>query len=88
LIWVVFNAAFVPIVYLFYPETANRKLEDIDRLYRDNSTMVLVCRKKDAIQVPRPQRYIDLDNERDDMHIRSRERGLRSKEVVDVKHKE
>lgn len=26
-IWTIFNASFVPIVYLFYPETADRTLE-------------------------------------------------------------
>lgn len=49
--------------------------------------MVLVCRRKHAIQVPRPQRYIELDNERYDMQVRSRERGLRAKEVADTDHK-
>ena len=27
------NASFVPITYLFYPETARRSLEDMDRVF-------------------------------------------------------
>jgi len=64
LIWVVFNAIFVPLIWLVYPETANRHLEDIDRLYRENKNMVFVFRNKEATQVERPQRFIDADEER------------------------
>ncbi|KAG5650507.1 hypothetical protein H0H81_011997 [Sphagnurus paluster] len=66
LIWMVFNAIFVPastlqLVYLFYPETANRHLEDIDKLYRENKSMVLVYQNEEATQVERPQRFIEAD---------------------------
>ncbi|KAF8229257.1 general substrate transporter [Tricholoma matsutake] len=61
LIWVVFNAVFVPLIWAIYPETANRHLEDIDRLYRENKSMVFVFKNKEAIQVERPQRFNDLD---------------------------
>jgi hypothetical protein len=50
-----------------YPETANRQLEDIDALYREDRSMILVFRKKEAIQVERPQRFIDADQERIEM---------------------
>ena len=50
-----------------YPETANRQLEDIDALYREDKSMILVFRNKDAIQVQRPQRFIDADQERIEM---------------------
>ncbi|KAH6903866.1 hexose carrier protein [Coprinopsis sp. MPI-PUGE-AT-0042] len=63
LIWVFFNAAFIPIIWLLYPETANRHLEDIDRLYRENSGLTIVVKNKEAIQVERPQRFIDADKE-------------------------
>lgn len=33
-IWAVFNASFVPITWLFYPETARRSLEDLDEVFR------------------------------------------------------
>ncbi|KAG6906481.1 hypothetical protein DXG01_013720 [Tephrocybe rancida] len=64
LIWMVFNAAFVPLVWLVYPETSNRHLEDIDKLYRENSSMIVVYGNKEATQVERPQRFIDADQER------------------------
>ncbi|KAK7047782.1 hypothetical protein VNI00_006110 [Paramarasmius palmivorus] len=64
IIWVVFNTAFVPIVWLFYPETANRHLEDIDKLYRDNQGMVIVVGNKEAVQTERPQRFVDAERER------------------------
>ena len=58
IIWTVFNASFVPIVYLFYPETADRTLEDIDRVFRDNPK-VFVFRDKDAISEKRPLAYVE-----------------------------
>ncbi|KAJ7074756.1 general substrate transporter [Mycena amicta] len=64
LIWMVFNALFVPVVWLFYPETANRHLEDIDYLYRDNPRMVFVFRNKEAIQLERPQRFVEAEHRR------------------------
>ncbi|KAK7047785.1 hypothetical protein VNI00_006113 [Paramarasmius palmivorus] len=82
IIWVVLNAAIIPVcglsvhenstyltrfaqtVYFFYPETANRQLEDMDRLYRENKNLVFVPRNKEAIQTSRPQRYIDAEEER------------------------
>ncbi|KAJ7915599.1 general substrate transporter [Mycena leptocephala] len=72
LIWMFFNALFIPVVWLLYPETANRHLEDIDRLYRDNSTMVLVFRNQEAIQLERPQRFVDGDNERTQVALAAR----------------
>lgn len=45
IIWTVFNGAFVPLVYLFYPETAGRTLEDIDRYFMEHSN-ILVFRDK------------------------------------------
>ncbi|KAI9759703.1 MAG: hypothetical protein M4579_002180 [Chaenotheca gracillima] len=60
IIWTVFNASFVPIVYLFYPETAGRRLEDIDRLYREDHS-IWVFKNKEAIAPTRPVAYIDAD---------------------------
>ena len=45
IIWTVFNGAFVPLVYLFYPETAGRTLEDIDRYFMDHDN-IFVFRDK------------------------------------------
>ncbi|KAI8302256.1 hypothetical protein K4K59_000594 [Colletotrichum sp. SAR11_240] len=59
--WIVFtvlNAAFLPIIYLFYPETANRTLEDLDEYYRNNPPLIVIG-DKDAIGTKRPQKYVD-----------------------------
>ncbi|KAL4970933.1 sugar porter family MFS transporter [Aspergillus stella-maris] len=56
IIWVSLNAAMVPILYLFYPETAGRTLEDIDEYYRSNPPL-LVFRDKEATSLRRPERY-------------------------------
>ncbi|PBK66485.1 general substrate transporter [Armillaria solidipes] len=64
LIWMTFNIVIIPVVYLFYPETSNRHLEDIDRLYREHRGMVFVFRHKEAIQMKRPEHYLLADEER------------------------
>ncbi|KAL4817487.1 general substrate transporter [Aspergillus spinulosporus] len=56
IIWVVLNAAMVPTIYLFYPETAGRTLEDMDEYYRMNPPL-LAFRDQEAISVRRPERY-------------------------------
>ncbi|KAI4524662.1 general substrate transporter [Schizophyllum commune Loenen D] len=64
LIWMSFNIIFVPLIWLVYPETSNRHLEDIDRLYRENQGMVFVFRNKDATSMQRPAHYVDVEKER------------------------
>ncbi|KAL2289546.1 hypothetical protein FJTKL_01810 [Diaporthe vaccinii] len=59
--WIVFtvlNAAFLPIIYLFYPETANRTLVDLDEHYRNNPPLIVIS-DKDAVTSKRPQKYLD-----------------------------
>jgi hypothetical protein len=68
IIWTVFNASFVPIVYLFYPETAGRTLEDVDRFFRENHD-VFVYKDRDATCSTRPARYIE--QERDEVRRES-----------------
>jgi hypothetical protein len=58
LIWLIFNAAFIPLIYLFYPETSNRSLEDMDAYFASNPP-ILVFRDKEATSSKRPQRFID-----------------------------
>ena len=62
IIWAVICFSFVPITYLFYPETANRSLEDIDRFFYDNPK-ILVYNNKLATQLHRPAIYEEADNE-------------------------
>lgn len=54
--WTILNASFIPLMYLFYPETAGRSLEDIDDYYRTNPPL-LVFRDKDVISSKRPEKY-------------------------------
>lgn len=56
IIWVALNAAMVPTMYFFYPETAGRTLEDMDACYRTNPPL-LVFRDKEAVSIKRPERY-------------------------------
>ena len=60
IIWTLFNGAFVPIVYFFYPETANRTLEDIDRYFLDNHN-ILVHKDKVATSSKRPAQYVERE---------------------------
>ncbi|KAF2098073.1 general substrate transporter [Rhizodiscina lignyota] len=72
IIWTVFNAAFVPIVYFFYPETAARTLEDLDRYFTENKN-ILVFRDKVATSSKRPEAMInrEIDEVRRNSSIRS-----------------
>ncbi|KAJ5234068.1 uncharacterized protein N7469_005834 [Penicillium citrinum] len=58
IVWTVTNLLFLPILYFFYPETANRSLEDIDAYYRTKPSLIVVG-NRDAICRSRPQKYID-----------------------------
>ncbi|KAJ5144652.1 sugar transporter [Penicillium atrosanguineum] len=56
IIWIVLNAAMIPTIYFFYPETAGRSLEDMDDYFRTNPGL-LVFRDKEAISSKRPEKY-------------------------------
>ena len=60
IVWAVICAAFVPITYFFYPETANRSLEDIDRFFETHPG-IFIHRNKIATQLSRPQQYYEAD---------------------------
>lgn len=51
---------FIPATYFFYPETANRTLEDIDRFF-EMKPGLLVHRNQLATQLSRPELYIEAD---------------------------
>lgn len=52
--------SFIPITYFFYPETANRTLEDIDRFF-ESGPGLFVHRNNLAVQLHRPLEYIEAD---------------------------
>ncbi|KAH6638811.1 general substrate transporter [Boeremia exigua] len=62
IIWCVFNFAFIPIVFFFYPETAGRTLEDLDRYFAGDAPL-LVFKDKEVISSKRPQKYIETEKE-------------------------
>ncbi|KAI0882812.1 general substrate transporter [Annulohypoxylon maeteangense] len=56
IIWTITNALFLPVIYFFYPETANRTLEDLDAFYRENPPLIL-HKDRDSTSVRRPERF-------------------------------
>lgn len=43
IIWAVLCFSFIPTTYFFYPETANRTLEDIDRYFAEHRN---ICKSR------------------------------------------
>ncbi|KAM0709556.1 hypothetical protein Q7P35_003595 [Cladosporium inversicolor] len=62
IIWACICFSFIPITYLFYPETANRTLEDIDRFFETDPPIV-ICRNELATGLARPRVYVEQDEE-------------------------
>ncbi|ODH38891.1 hypothetical protein ACO22_02125 [Paracoccidioides brasiliensis] len=62
IIWAVICFSFISITYVFYLETANRTLEDIDRFFSEKPG-IMVARNKTATQLHRPEEYIFMDEE-------------------------
>ncbi|KAI1461332.1 general substrate transporter [Annulohypoxylon moriforme] len=55
--------SFLPIVFLFYPETSRRTLEDMDEIFKHRDS-VLVFRDNILTQRNRPQEFIEAERER------------------------
>ncbi|KAJ5806896.1 sugar transporter [Penicillium riverlandense] len=85
IVWTVTNAAFLPILYFFYPETANRSLEDMDAYYRTNPALI-VTTDPDAISRKRPQKYIEREGQT--IERSAANKGLRLRSSVDAAHVE
>lgn len=83
IIWTVFNFSFIPIIYFFYPETANRSLEDLDRFFVENHDL-FIHNNSEAVSVKRPLRYVEFEQEM----IRSNNIASKGKEQehVEVTH--
>lgn len=77
IIWTVFNASFLPLIWLVYPETADRTLEDLDAYYRDDPPL-LVFRDKNSTSRKRPAKYAEM--QRADIETAAAE--LRKRAVV------
>ncbi|KAL4863064.1 hypothetical protein BDV12DRAFT_177979 [Aspergillus spectabilis] len=71
IVWTVFNAAFLPVIYFFYPETSNRTLEDLDAYYRTNPSPIVIG-DPDATSVKRPLKYIQHEDEELQKHGKGR----------------
>ena len=84
IIWAVICASFIPITFFFYPETANRSLEDIDRFF-DTQPGIFIHTNKLATQLQRPGIYEDEDARIANMNEKS-ESELVTKEVEAVEH--
>jgi hypothetical protein len=61
ILFTVFNAVCLPIIYFLYPETANRTLEDLDTYYRSNPPLIVIG-DKDATSSKRPLQYIERED--------------------------
>lgn len=48
IIWAVICFSFIPITYFFYPETANRTLEDIDRFFQSEPGIIVAFNKSES----------------------------------------
>lgn len=59
----IFCFAFGPVVYFFYPETANRTLEDMDQIFIHNPS-AFVFTDKAATQSKRPDILIEAETAR------------------------
>ncbi|KAJ5222807.1 uncharacterized protein N7469_009047 [Penicillium citrinum] len=70
IVWIALNAAIVPVIYVFYPETTGRTLEDMDDYYRGNPPL-FACLDKEGISSKRPRRY----TARDEHGVRAKEGG-------------
>lgn len=56
----IFCYAYFPIVFLFYPETCRRTLEDMDEIFRLNPG-AFVFTDKDLVRRQRPQKFVDAE---------------------------
>ncbi|KAI5857426.1 putative sugar transporter [Durotheca rogersii] len=63
IVFAVMSFFFFPVVLLFYPETSNRTLEDMDHMFIQNPS-VFVFGKAEMTQRQRPMSFIDAESER------------------------
>jgi hypothetical protein len=59
IIYAIFNACFVPVMYFFYPETKGLELEDVDRLFAYGNVKQML--EADDFKVDDPRRIEDVE---------------------------
>lgn len=59
-VFAILTFACTPVMYLFYPETANRTLEDMDQIFIQNPS-AFVFKNKLATQSQRPQAFVEAE---------------------------
>jgi hypothetical protein len=82
IIWAVICFSFIPITYFFYPETANRSLEDIDRFF-ETKPGIFIHRNKVATQLRRPSVYEEDDARIADLNGESEKSAMDSEVVLE-----
>lgn len=86
-IWAVICFSFVPTTYFFYPETANRSLEDIDRFF-DTNPGIFIHNNKLATQLQRPDIYEEADNRLGALYAKNAEGDIALGDVEKVENSE
>jgi hypothetical protein len=64
IIYAIFNACFVPIMYFFYPETKGLELEDVDRLFAYGSVKQML--ESDDFKADDQRRIEDVEHKQDE----------------------
>ncbi|KAL3965571.1 hypothetical protein ACCO45_002575 [Purpureocillium lilacinum] len=85
IVFTVFNTAFMPVIYFFYPETANRTLEDLDEYYRGNPPLI-VTGDKDVTSSKRPLKYLEMERTHVQRVVRASVDAGHDKDAVCANH--
>ncbi|PWI66791.1 hypothetical protein PCL_04635 [Purpureocillium lilacinum] len=85
IVFTVFNMAFMPVIYFFYPETANRTLEDLDEYYRGNPPLI-VTGDKDVTSSKRPLKYLEMERTHVQRVVRASVDAGHDKDAVCANH--
>ncbi|KAL4916446.1 general substrate transporter [Aspergillus aurantiobrunneus] len=79
IVWTVFNAVFLPVIYFLYPETSNRTLEDLDSYYRTDPSPIVIG-DPDSLSVQRPLKYVQHEDE--ELEKNAKGRSLQQEDVA------
>lgn len=64
IIYAIFNACFVPVMYFFYPETKGLELEDVDRLFAYGNVKQML--EADDFKADDPKRIEDVEHKQNE----------------------